>query len=170
MRRTSGAVPTEFAATGKPTTRVRSESFGEPGDADDDPEVVRELEPGRDVAVVVERRDDDLVALAQRACERPRQQEVQRRHALAERGLVRRAAEEGTGALVGARDELVRTPARLVRRADVRVVGAQVVRDRVDHLIRALRASRTVEEREPPVERREASARRGDVEQRGTHE
>ena len=41
---------------------VDLELVGEPGDADDDAEVVGELEPGRDVRVVVERSDDDLVA------------------------------------------------------------------------------------------------------------
>ena len=67
---------------GTPTTRVRSESLDsrsvvvhlelarEARHPDDDPEVVGQLEPRRDVPVVVERRDDDLVALAQRPPER----------------------------------------------------------------------------------------------------
>ena len=49
-------------------------------------------------------------------------------------------------------DELDGAHARLVGGADVRVVLAQVARDRVDHLVRALRAARPVEERKRPVE------------------
>ena len=78
-------------------------------------------------------------------------------------------AEEGRGPLVGEVDERRRSLGRPVRRADVRVVVAQVGGDRVDHLVRALRAARAVEEREPAVERREARADGGDVEQRGAH-
>ena len=142
----------------------------EAGHADDDPEVVGQLEPRRDVPVVVERRDDDLVALAQRPPERAGEEEVHGGHALAERGLSRRAAEEGGRALVGALDEPVRPAARLVRRADVGVVLAQVGRDGVDDLVRALRPARPVEEREAPVERGEARAHGRDVEQGGAHE
>ena len=75
---------------------VELELVGQARDAHDDAEVVRELEPRRDVRVVVERRHDDLVARAQRPRERPAQQEVERGHALAERRLARRAAEEAT--------------------------------------------------------------------------
>ena len=63
-------------------------------------------------------------------------------------------------ALVGAVDEPVRPAARLVRRADVGVVLAQVARDGVDDLVRALRPARPVEEREAPVERGEAAPAR----------
>ena len=42
---------------------VDLEVVGEGSHEDDDPEIVRQLEPGRDVSVVVERGDDDLVAL-----------------------------------------------------------------------------------------------------------
>ena len=59
------------------------------------------------------------------------------------------------GPLVRGRDELVGALRGGVRRADVRVVVAQVARDGVDHLVGALRPARAVEEREPPVERRE---------------
>ena len=52
---------------------VESELVRQPDDADGHADVVRDLEPRSDVRVVVERRDDDLVALAQRACERPGQ-------------------------------------------------------------------------------------------------
>ena len=139
------------------------------GEADDDAEVVRELEPGRDVRVVVELRADDLVAGLQRPPERPRQQEVERGHALAERDLVGMAGEEAAGGRACTLDQLDRSDARLVRRADVRVVLAEVARDRVDHLVRALRAARAVEEREPAVERRVARPDGLDVEHRRAH-
>ena len=87
-----------------------------------------------------------------------RQQEVERGHARAEGGLVGRAAEERPGLLVREVDQLDGADARLVRRADVRVVLAQVARDRVDHLVGALRPAGPVEEGEAPVERREARA------------
>ena len=99
-------MPTAFEAHGNATTRVRSEScarevveverrvVADVGEADDEVEVVRELEPGRDVAVVVEPRDDDLVAGLELAPERAREREVERRHVRAEDDLLRRAAEE----------------------------------------------------------------------------
>ena len=120
---------------------------------------------------MIERSDDDLVALAQRPPERAGEEEVQRGHALAEGGLARRAAEERRrrARARSATSSSVRQ-ARLVRGADVGVVLAQVARDGVDDLVRALRAARPVEEREAPVERGEARAHCGDVEKRGTHE
>ena len=135
----------------------------------DEAEVVGELEPRRDVRVVVECGDDDLVALTQRPRERTAQQEVERGHALPECGLVRVATEECRRFLVSDVDELGRPTARLVRRADVRVVLAQVARDRVDDLVRTLRPARAVEEREPAVERGETGADGGDIERGGTH-
>ncbi len=105
---------------------VDLEVLGDTCDAHDDPEVVRELEPRRHVRVVVELRDDDLVARAERPRERAREQEVECGHARPERDLVGRRPEEGRGALTRPRDELVGSAARLVRRADVRVRLAQV--------------------------------------------
>ena len=101
--------------------------------------------------------------------ERPRQQEVQRGHALAEGGLARRAAEECAGRSCASVDELGRSDARLVGGADVGVVLAQVARDRVDDLVGALCASRPVEEREPAIERGETRADGCDVQCRGAH-
>ena len=57
--------------------------------AHDEVEVARQLEPGRDVAVVVELRHDDLVAGAQLPPERPGEREVERRHVRAEADLRR---------------------------------------------------------------------------------
>ena len=48
------------------------------------PEVVGELEPRRDVAVVVELRDNDLVSGRELAADRPGEREVERRHVGAE--------------------------------------------------------------------------------------
>ncbi len=130
------------------------------GEADDDAQVALELEPGGHVRVVVEPRHQDLVAGRQRAGERPRQQEVERRHARPECDLARVAPEEAPGGVVRSLDESDGANARAVRRAGVRVVGAQVAGDRVDHLVRALRAARSVEERHRPVERRESCPHR----------
>ena len=105
--------------------------------ANDDAEVVLEREPRRDVAVVVEPGHEHLVARLQLAGERAREQEVERGHALAERHLVARAAEERACLLVREIDERARPAGRLVGGADVRVVVLEVAGDRVDHLVRA---------------------------------
>ena len=74
---------------------VERELVGDVDEADDDADVVLELEPRRDVRVVVEPRDEHLVARRERPREGARQQEVERGHALPERDLARGAAEEG---------------------------------------------------------------------------
>ena len=115
-------------------------------EADLQVEVVRELEPGRDVPVVVEAGDEDLVPGAQRAPERAGEHEVERRHVLAEDRLVGRAAEERRRGDVGEVEERVAAHARGERAAEVGVRLAQVAGDRVDHGIRALRPAGPVEE------------------------
>ena len=125
------------------------------GDAHDDAEIVLQVEPRRDVRVVVERSDDDLVPGHELARERAREEEVERRHALPERDLLGRCSRERRGLLVGEVDELVRAPRGRVRCADVGVVLAQIARNRVDHLVGALRAAGPVEEGEPALERGE---------------
>ena len=77
-----------------PVVVVDLELVGQLCETDLDAEVVREFEPGRDVAIVVDSRHHDLVAEPKRAAERAREQEVERRHARAERDLLRRAAEK----------------------------------------------------------------------------
>ena len=119
---------------------------------------------------MVERGDDDLVPAPSVLPERAREQEVERRHALPERRLAGRAAEERRGSLVRELDERGRPPARLVGRADVRVVLAEIPRDRLDDLVGALRAAGTVEEGKTPVERGEARSHCCDVECGGAHE
>ena len=89
-------------------------SFGS-DEADDEAEVVRELEPGRDVRVVVEPRDDDLVARAELASDSARQREVERRHVGAERDGLVVAAEEARGGLVRLLDQRLRADAGAVR-------------------------------------------------------
>ena len=115
--------------------------------------VVRELEPRRDVAVVVELRADDLVAFAPVARRRAREREVERRHVRAERDLVDGRVEEAGRGRVRARDERVGQPRRLERPAEVRVLVAQVVGDRVDHRVGHLRAAGRVEEGEVALQR-----------------
>ena len=139
------------------------------GEADDDAEVLLQRQPRRDVRVVVEPRADDLVAALQLPAERAREQEVERRHARPERDLVRVAGEEPAGRHARPLDQLHRADARLVRRADVRVVLAQIPGDRVDHLVRALRPAGPVEEGEPAVERGEPRANGLDVQQGRAH-
>ena len=69
------------------------------------------------------------------------------------------------------RDQRVGAPRRLVGSADVRVRLAEIAGDRVDDLVRALRAARPVEEGERPLQRAEPCADGGDVECGGqTHE
>ena len=138
-------------------------------EADDDAEVLLERQPRRHVGVVVEPGADDLVARSELPAERAREQEVERGHALAEGDLVGMAGEEAAGGGAGALDQLDGADAGLVRRADVRVVLAQVARDRVDHLVRALRPARPVEEGEPAVECGIAGADGADVEQGRAH-
>jgi hypothetical protein len=73
--------------------------------AHDDPDVVLEREPRGDVSVVVEPGHEHLVAGLQLARERAGEQEVERRHALAEGDLVGRAAQERSGLLMRKVDE-----------------------------------------------------------------
>ena len=138
-------------------------------EADDDAEVLGEREPRGDVGVVVEPGAEDLVARLQRAPERAGEQEVERGHARPERDLVRVALQEAAGGRMRSLDQLDGADARLVGRADVRVVLAQVARDRVDHLVRALGAARPVEEGQPAVERRVAGPNRLHIQHRDAH-
>ena len=126
--------------------------------------VVGELEPRRYVRVVVELRDDDLVAGFPRPAGGARQREVQRRHVRAEDGFVRRAAEEVPGCHASLRDEPFGAPARLVWAADVRIRVAEVGRHGINHRVGNLRPAGPVEERERLAQSGEARADRLDVE------
>ena len=128
--------------------------------------VVRELDPGGDVAVVVEARDQDLVAGLERAADRPREGEVQRGHVRPEDDLLVRAAEEARRARPRLVEQHLGTAARLVGPADVRVRLAQVGADGVDHRVGHLRPAGAVEEDEFALERREPGASALEIERR----
>ena len=138
-------------------------------EANDEVLVVRELEPRRDVAVVVELRDEDLVTCAECPADGTRQHEVERRHVRAEDRLARLAAEERRGRKARLREQRLGSAARAESAAEVRVRLAQVVRDRVDHRVGHLCPSGPVEERGRPAERGEARADGVDVEGDGAH-
>ena len=159
MRRASVNVPTAFDArrrVGDDACAVGQLSFevvaidrrvvGDVDETDLQPEVVRELEPGGDVAVVVELRDEDLVALTQSAAEGACQREVERRHVGAEDGLVGIAAQECRRGQACLRDQRIAATARVERPVEVRVRLAQVTGDRVDDGVGYLRPAGTVEE------------------------
>jgi hypothetical protein len=123
-------------------------------------------QPGRHVGVVVELRDDDLVARAQRAGDRVREQEVERRHVGAEGDPLRLAAGEVRGGCAAAPHHLVGGSRGREGAAEVGVRAAQVGGHRVEHLARALRAARSVEEGGVARERGEALPHRLDVKRR----
>ena len=139
------------------------------GEADDQAQVVRKLQPRRDVPVVIELGDEDLVAGAPTASRSACEREVERRHVRAEDRLVRRAAEELRRGEPRLRDQRLRPAARVVGPADVRVRLAQVGRDRVDYLVRNLCAARAVEEGEIALEGRKACPSGTDVERDCAH-
>jgi len=136
---------------------------------EDDPEVlvVRELEPRRHVPVVVELRDDDLVACLPVARSGAGEREVQRRHVRAEDRLLGPAAKEVGGGQARLRDERFRAPAGLVRPADVGVGVAVIGGDSVDDRVGHLSPAGPVEEGEGLAERGETCADCLDVERHG---
>ena len=131
---------------------------------DPDVEVMRELEPRGDVPVVVEARDEDLVSRLERPPERAGQGEVERRHVLAEDRLLGAAAEEARGGRMGLLDQFVAAATGGEGAAEVRVRLPQIVADRVDHGLRALRSTGRVEEGDTRAERRESRPDRLEVE------
>jgi hypothetical protein len=78
-----------------------------------------ELDPGRDVAVMVEAGDEDLVARAEVAPRGPAEVEVERRHVRPEDDVVRLAAEEAGGVGLGTAEERFDPFAGRVGRAEV---------------------------------------------------
>ena len=137
--------------------------------AHDEPLVVRELEPRREVAVVVELRADDLVSGAPQTPGGTGESEIHRRHVRAERDLVDGRPQEARGGGVRLAHERIGPARRLERAAEVRVRLAQILRDRVDHRVGHLCAAGAVEERHRPVERAEARAHRLDARQDTCH-
>ena len=142
---------------------VEPHVIGHLDEADDDAEVVLQLQPRRHVRVVVELRHEHLVAGSERSRERAREEEVETRHARPERDLLVAAAEERSRTLTRVRDQRIRAPRGLVGSAGVGVRLPEVAGDRVDHLVRALRPARAVEEGERSLERAEPRANCVDV-------
>jgi hypothetical protein len=113
---------------------------------DDEAVILGDAQPRRDVRVVVEVGDDDLVAGLRRARDGVRELEVQRRHVRAERDLLRRAAGQLGGGAPCLGDELDRVERCRERTAVVGGAAAQVPGHRLDDLLGRLRAARPVEE------------------------
>ena len=132
--------------------------------------VRRQLDPGRDASVVVERGRHDLVACREVAARRAGEREVERRHVHPERDLRGGAAEEPRRILLGAFEDRFDRPARGVWSAKVAGRIAQRTRDRVADLVGHLRPARRIEEREAEAESREARPRSLDVEDADRHE
>ena len=122
---------------------------------DDQVAIVRELQPGGDAAVVVCRRDQDLVTGVQGAAGGAREREVERCHVGPERDLVRFAAEETGRARLGLLEDLLYAEAGRVAGAEVRARLTKRARDRVTDLVGDLRTPRSVEKREPILQRGE---------------
>src|SRR5204862_320084 len=83
-----------------------------------------------DVAVVVEARDEDLVAGTELATDGAREREIERRHVRSEDDLLGRAAEEPGRRRTRPVEQLPGAPARVVRPADIGVRLPQVGGDR----------------------------------------
>ena len=125
--------------------------------------VVRDLQPGRDAGVVVEARDQDLVARAERAGRGPGQREVERGHVGPEDHLAGLAAQEPGRLALGLLEDLPDPEAGGVARAQVGAGLPERQRHRVAHLVGDLGAARGVEERETLPQRGEAGPDRVDV-------
>ena len=101
--------------------------------------------PRRDVGVMIQLRDDDLVARRERSTKRARDVVGERRRVRAEDDLRRRCAEEVGYAAARALDQLVRLGARRVGPVRVGVVMIKVVAYGLDDCARNLRAAGAVE-------------------------
>ncbi len=126
--------------------------------------VVRDLQPRRDSAVVVQAGHEDLVAGAEGARGGPRQREVQCGHVRPEDHLARVAAEEPGRLVLGLLEDLPDAPAGGVARAEVRARFPERPHDGVAHFVGHLRAAGSVQEGETLPQRGEAGPDRGDVE------
>ncbi len=114
--------------------------------ADRHPSVGGHRLPGRDIRLVVECRDDDLVAGPERRADRAPDVEGERRHVVAELDLVRaRGTEEVGNGRVGLVRDRVAQLTRGERAAAVGVGVREVVADGVDDALRDLRAAGSVE-------------------------
>ena len=105
-----------------------------------------QADPGRDVGIVIEAGDQQLVATLQVAADGAAQREGQRRHVGAEDDFVGRAIEEVGHGLVRLLDDQFAALAGEKRSAEIGVPLRQVFGDGVDHLLRYLSAAGRVEE------------------------
>ena len=119
--------------------------------ADGQAAVAGDEQPGRDVRVVVELGDDDLVARLERPRHRVREQEVDRGRVGAEHDLFLGAAQEIRRCQVSVVHELLAVDRGHERAAEVRVGAQEIVGHRAGHGIGRLRAPGPVE-----IDRRKA--------------
>ena len=117
--------------------------------------VVRDLQPGRDAGVVVEARDQDLVARAKRAGRGPGQREVERGHVRPEDHLAGLAAQEPGCLALSLLEDLPDPDARGVARAQIGAGLPKRQRHRVAYFVGDLGAAGGVEERETLPQRGE---------------
>jgi hypothetical protein len=104
----------------------------------------RHREPGRNVGVVIEARDQDFVARLQFAADRARDHVGQRSHVLSEDDFVGTAMQEVSHGGAGGCDHGIGAASGGVGSGGVGVVAAQVVGDGVDHALRNLRSAGAV--------------------------
>jgi hypothetical protein len=126
------------------------------GVAHDEPMVGGDPQPRRDVGIVVEVGDHDLVARLERARDSVREQEVERRHVGAERDLLRRAAGQVGRRAPRRGDQRDRLARGCERAAVVGRATSQMAGDRLDHRVGDLRAAGAVEEDRRPGQRGKA--------------
>ena len=107
--------------------------------------ISRDQQPGRDVRVVVEFGDDDLVPRRQRTGDRVCEQEIDRGCVGSEDDLLDRATEEVRRRLAGVVEQFVSGFRSDEASAEVCVRGRQVVGDDTGDVVRCLRAPRAVQ-------------------------
>ena len=114
-------------------------------DAERDAALARKRLPWRDVGVMIKLCDDDLVARRERATERARDVEGERRRIRAEDYFVGSRAEKVCHALARLLDYTVGLRARRIGPVRVGVVMIEIVAHGLDHAARDLRAAGAVE-------------------------
>ena len=113
--------------------------------------VSRGKQPRPDIRVVIEPRDDDLVAGPECSCDRSRDREQERRRVRAEDHLVGIGVQQVGRGAVRLVDQRVGLAAGLERAVDVRVASAEIVGHRLDNDVGHLRPAGSVEERDGPT-------------------
>jgi len=104
-------------------------------------------EPWAAIGLVVELRDEDLIARFEGASERRAQRVIERRHVLAERDAVGGwRAQEGCDGFARAQHAPVDFPGGRKVAVRIDIAGGVEIGDRIDHRSGYLAAARTVEE------------------------